>query len=386
MTEDRYENYLAYFNKSVLNAYKENTHLFDITEEHNGGFIYNKSLSEESVEYRWYQLRYAYRKLKDDSTCVAAWIPDLVELSPNEQRIWRANEITSPEFSTNDPDFSDWVGIYLSPGGKFPNIRIRPIANIYLQIKLINALCNIELGRRLFKKEHNPELQFPQAENTKSYKSAVMQLNNLVNDEMDQETIRALAASLSITLTDHTKKLNSLKEILPETKIKIIHEPLKECSNKRAKIHGVSTEGTKSYDASIEFKNDLNKVGDALCELKSWLEDIFKLDAKSCLRRIEMQPFFPELDAKDGLITMLNAIKAAIGKTITAVEYGREPSSPNCHEREGLILHFEDGTSLSILIGSNAQNVAQKHENLSPNDFHTDLSFFWAPSIHKKTT
>lgn len=71
-------------------------------------------------------------------------------------------------------------------------------------------------------------------------------------------------------------------------------------------------------------------------------------------------------------------LKQAEGKTIAAVEYGVVEGLPDwVHEGEAMVLHFTDGTALSIEIGSNAKNLSDEHPNLKPEDFHTDLMPIW---------
>jgi len=49
------------------------------------------------------------------------------------------------------------------------------------------------------------------------------------------------------------------------------------------------------------------------------------------------------------------------------------------HQREGMILHFTDGSILGIDTGSNACNVADEHEGLQPDEFHADFMLMWVP-------
>ena len=69
-----------------------------------------------------------------------------------------------------------------------------------------------------------------------------------------------------------------------------------------------------------------------------------------------------------------------IGKTIASFEYGFDkPFHSEAHEGEIIILHFTDGSSLTIQIGSNAANLAAKHKALKPRDVHTDLIAIFHP-------
>jgi hypothetical protein len=63
-----------------------------------------------------------------------------------------------------------------------------------------------------------------------------------------------------------------------------------------------------------------------------------------------------------------------IGKTVASCEYGFDkPFHSDAHEGEIIVLHFTDGSSLSIQIGSNAMNLAEKHKRLKARDVHADL-------------
>jgi len=88
-------------------------------------------------------------------------------------------------------------------------------------------------------------------------------------------------------------------------------------------------------------------------------------------------------DQNPKIVAPVHALKArvlerAVGKTITAVEYGVEESLPEWkHEGEAIVLHFADGTALSIEAGSNSKNLASDFEGLEPGDIHTDLITVW---------
>ncbi len=71
-------------------------------------------------------------------------------------------------------------------------------------------------------------------------------------------------------------------------------------------------------------------------------------------------------------------LKQVVGKTIADVEYGAVERLPDyIHEGEAIVLHFTDGTALSIEIGSNVRNLSAIHPDLKPGDFHTDLVPIW---------
>jgi hypothetical protein len=73
----------------------------------------------------------------------------------------------------------------------------------------------------------------------------------------------------------------------------------------------------------------------------------------------------------------MDTIQHAVGKTIDSVEFGRAERHERVHHSEAVVLHFTDGTALSIAVGSNAWNLSGEDSSLSPGDFHTDLIVFW---------
>jgi hypothetical protein len=72
------------------------------------------------------------------------------------------------------------------------------------------------------------------------------------------------------------------------------------------------------------------------------------------------------------------ALGQAVGKTIANVEYGVVEGLPEwVHKGEAIVLHFTDGTALSIEIGSNAKNISEVHPGLMPGDFYSSLLLTW---------
>jgi hypothetical protein len=69
----------------------------------------------------------------------------------------------------------------------------------------------------------------------------------------------------------------------------------------------------------------------------------------------------------------LSTLRTAVGKTIVGVEFGEQEMSKSCHQAEAIILHFDDGNSMSFTIGSNAGNLEGSTKNLKASDFSTDI-------------
>jgi len=130
------------------------------------------------------------------------------------------------------------------------------------------------------------------------------------------------------------------------------------------------------------FHDDLTAIAQGLDVLRTWLEKVLSASAEICLRREDaVSHLLPKIIGKPMPEFKFEELKMVEGKTIRAIEYGVEESHLELHEREGIIIHFTDGSSLGISVGSNAQNIASQYPEFSPSDMHTDLMVFWAPSI-----
>jgi hypothetical protein len=69
------------------------------------------------------------------------------------------------------------------------------------------------------------------------------------------------------------------------------------------------------------------------------------------------------------------------GKTVERVEYGFREGWKGVHGSEAMILHFTDGSIMSIDTGSNAWNLACGKSDLNPEDFHVNFRIHWVPSL-----
>lgn len=87
----------------------------------------------------------------------------------------------------------------------------------------------------------------------------------------------------------------------------------------------------------------------------------------------------PSISAQNPTAGALEQIK---GKTIADWEFGTVELGSECHLSERIILHFTDGSKMTLDIGSNAYNVSSEVNNavqsgkrikLRPSDFHADL-------------
>jgi hypothetical protein len=78
-------------------------------------------------------------------------------------------------------------------------------------------------------------------------------------------------------------------------------------------------------------------------------------------------------------------VRHMAGKTISNVEFGFRENISNVHQSELIIIHFADGSILSIETGSNAENLSNKHSELAAEDFHVDFILHWVPPLSELT-
>ncbi len=378
------EKYIHYFDRSVLNHYKTNSHAYKVIEDDMGGEI---GVSENWTDlreeaYPYIELKFGFRKLSDDRICVAIFMPGFTEkVSKQDYAKWSGFELTNPTFSDNDQAFNRWKGRYIEGSWEVEDGPRREIEN---SIKKINALTKQAIGSLLFKVSNNQLVNYPAAENTAEYTKSILELYRLIIDGIIKDTIELLAKHLSVNLSDPTKTLNSLKEVLAPEWIDKIHEPLKSLSIKRMLIHGIPSSGSQTINAHEKYHQDLLSVKKALLFLIQWLEYKFKLSASSCLKREESMSNFPIISTGPCPPEKMEEAQKMVGKTIKSVDFGGVEYCQESHGSEALALHFEDGSSLSIQIGSNAYNISMKHRDIKPSDFGTDIMLFWADSISIK--
>lgn len=381
----KYEQHFLYFDRSVLAQYRASPHIFGLKEDDMGGILEtaldDDDLDNDLSENQYVRVRFGFRKLRNNCVCIAGLRYDVQELPEKDQFIWRGNMLNSPRFAQDDPAFERWIHRYIE--GSW-DVEDGPRIQIDQYVKLIRSLTLQTLGRHLFRFEENTLINYPISENTDAYDKAHLELYRLIVDGLDNNALVLLADKLKIPLSDPKKTLNSLKELLPKDLIKIIHNPLKKCSNERSDIHGVPSE-LGSFPAFDTFHRDLIEIAKSLEELNKWLENSLSVDSKACLEREEwVKGLSPKFIGPPRPEFKLNELRKAEGKSIKSVEFGGEAEMKGVHGREGMIFHFSDGTSMSILVGSNVGNLAHKFKDMKEEEFKTDLMVFWAPSIQKE--
>jgi len=383
MESNDYEKYLIYFDRSVLNYYRDNSHVYKVIEDEIGGEIRISQnwKEDDSDKYPYIEIKFGFRKLKNGEVCIVVFGPTFLKnTSRKDLKRWKGYIINERQFKEEDDYFNRWVKRYILGSWDVKDGSRKEIEN---RLDLISALTKYKTGIPLFKCRRSILLNYPKAENEEEYKKANLELYRLVIDGLNKNAIIELAKLLNKKLSDESKTLNSLKEILPEKLIGKIHTQLKELRDRRSKIHKTPSENIKRLNAFDRFDLDLKKIANCLDELLLWLEEIFNIDAKSCKGSEDSMKNFPKIVGPPRPAFKLDDLKKIENKKVKSVEFGEVEKYKDCHEAEAIIFNFYDGSSMAIKIHSNALNLKSEY-GIPPNEFHTSLDIFWAKPIKSK--
>jgi hypothetical protein len=370
---------LVYFDRAVLAKYRDSPNLYTLVEDDMGGLL--RTVPCEDICVPYIEMRFGFRRLADGSTCLAVFAPDLKRLDASDFNVWMGHFIEHPVFAVSDSAFERWRARYLEGSWEADD---GPRIHLERLVRLLRALTAQTLGIPLFRSEGNPHLNYPDAENTYAYTKAHLELSRLLIEGLNGEAVKLIADHIGKSLTDPSKTLNSLREILPKDLHSVVYEPLHRCNRERNAVHSDPSLPVETFEAFKAFNNDLALLESALRALTSWLESLLNADAENCLRREEvMQGAFPHFSQCPPPPYASGELMKAVGKTISAIEYGHQITHPDVHQAEAVVVHFSDGTSMAIIIGSNASNVASQYDGLKSSDFSADFMFFWAPASCK---
>jgi len=385
MENNDYEKYLLYFDRSVLNYYRDNSHVYEVIEDEIGGKIKISSnwKEEDSDKYPYIEIIFGFRKLKYGDICIVVFGPTFLKnTSEKDLERWNGYIINKRQFKEKDDCFDGWTKRYILGSWDVEDGSRKEIED---RLDLISVLTKHKIGIPLFKCCRSILLNYPKAENEEEYNKANLELYRLVIDGLSKDAIIELAKLLNKNLSDKRKTLNSLKEILPEELVGKIHTPLKELRDRRSKIHKTPSENIKRLNAFDRFDSDLKNIANCLDELLLWLEEIFNIDAKSCRGSEDSMKNFPKIVGPPQPAFKLDDLKKIENKKVKSVEFGEVEKYKDCHEAEAIIFHFYDGSSMAIKIHSNADYLKSEYR-IPPNEVDTALDIFWAKPIKSKNS
>ena len=78
------DKYFQYFYRSVLNHYRTNSHAYKVVEDDIGGQLRVADDWDESMEdeFPFLELHFGFRKLVDNTTCIAMFMPSFADKVP----------------------------------------------------------------------------------------------------------------------------------------------------------------------------------------------------------------------------------------------------------------------------------------------------------------
>lgn len=390
MQRSRSPELLAYFERPVLQRYTSQPNLFVVHENGVLGRIrpteeYRRHKPAQDEAPSWpEQVRYGFRRLCNGQVCVAAFVPDLARLPDPERHYWFSFEIDNPTFHPDDPIFEEFVSTTLVGGFTESEPILTRLADV---LELVN--CVTDEMPALFAATSNPDLHFPLAENSKAYQDAHIQLHKLVIDGMREGALRKVAEEINVNLGDAKGRLSILETLLPDEIKPTVLRPLRDCSRVRQEVHRVRTGEAQAGSFVERFEDDVEDVVEGLQALLSWLESVYNVNARLIRRRKgAMSVLFPRFASKEPIPEeKLEWLKRCVGKTVHRVEFGIEqvPPGGEIHHSEAIVLHFTDGSSVCIRVGSNVLNLKSEGKLSHPSDVTTDLMVFWAPGAGDET-
>lgn len=379
MNATKYSFPWTYFRRSVLARYRTESHRYTVIEDDMGGRIETIWPNDHDPEHgdlpNW-RVSFAFRHLADGDVCVAVFSPDIRNLPQDELLHWRADLLHSPDFGAPDAAFERWCARYLEGSWE---VEDGPRMGIEDHIPRINALTRRVVGQPLFKWASHPLLTYPAAQNSEEYDKAVLRLYQLVGDGLQPSALEPIARHLGVDLPHPDYRFDSLKQLLPQELHSVVYEPLRDLNAlRRPVVHEVPPPPTE-MDAFSDFRRLLMTVDRALRELLNWLQRTYGLDADKCLQREQAMAALPTVCRPPEPPFKFEDAKKAEGKTIRRVDFGSQKVPEEVGPSEAMVLHFTDGSVMALTIGSNAGDLADKHEDLSVSDFCTDIMVQWVP-------
>jgi hypothetical protein len=375
-----YAKIVGFFDQRVLTSYRSEPDRYILEADHFEGHL-RAVVDDEGIPMAGDSLdiRFGYRTCASGDLALAVYLPDLVEKSAAYVSRWAAYHLANPEWIAEpDKRFEMWKARYLE--GSW-NIENGPRYHLEETIATINALCTEVIGQALFRFSNNPALNFPVAQNTHAHQDAHRELYCYVLDGLDKQTIERIAAHQGLTLkTSSDQTLKALEKALPTLPPgSVLWRAFGKVSTERRNAgHGVRPPAQR-FLAFEEFTTDLEAVVIGLRELLATLENILGMSSERARKRQQAKKWLPQIDRPPETHYSIAQLPAIIGKTVARVEYGYCKQIDSVHQSEGMILHFTDGSILGIDTGSNACNIADKHEGLQPDDFHVDFMLKWVP-------
>jgi len=377
---------LGFFEPHVLAAYREQPDKFRVTTDHFEGHLtisteYYARLDDRGQDEEYINVRFGYRTLRNGELKLAVFLPDLLDKSKGHAVRWGAFLVKTDDWLDKDQDerFSLWERRYIDGDWSVDN---GPAFHLLEEIRLINGLTAEATGRRLFA-IHEPNIPYPAAQNTHRYEDAHRELYGVLIDGLDKTGIERLGDRLGRpTNAQSSKTRAALAEVLPAvTADPVFAGPIENVSEQRRRAAHKVRPPAAPIPAFEQFTKDLQLCVAAMRLLRSSLERELRMDSKTATGRQSALAHLPQIGRPAEPNCSINDAAGMVGKTVAKVEFGFRHDIERVHQSELLIVHFTDGSVMSIDTGCNAGNLRDRaHE---PQDFRVDFRIQWVPPTLK---
>lgn len=377
-----YKGLLGYFGAGVVAAYQNERDKYRIDGDSFHGRLtltndYYERLTPEDRVQEFINVEFGYRTLKNGDTAIVIVLPDLTKKSKGHVRRWSGFRLSNPEWSEKpDQRFQQWARPNLAGvWNKGPGVRSR----LSKLIHTINCLTSEALDKSLFTHELDASLSFPAAENSHQYQDAHRELYRYLIDGLDADCMRLLVARLGKTINVSGKTVEVMKKIFPN-----LDSPSNFCaayalvSNQRGPAAHKVRQSAVTMPATAQFKNDLELCVAGLKELLTTLEKELAMNGEKATERNDAKKHLPQIvRPSDPSYSICDAARMK-GKTVERVEFGSRKKVENV-QSEVLIIHFTDGSIMSIQTRSNFGNLADDIPDLEGHGLDVNFSMHWVP-------
>jgi hypothetical protein len=373
---------LGFFETEVLAAYREQPDKYELKTDYFDGHLnissnHYERLDDQGRDKEYIEVRFGYRTLRNGELKIAVFLPDLIEKSGGHAARWSAFLVETGDWLENDKDerFSLWKRRYIEGDWGVDN---GPAFQLLEEIKLVNGLTNESAGKPLFSVD-DPNIPYPAAQNTHRYEDAHRELYGALVDGLDKVAIEHLGQRLGRPLNAQSMKTRAaLAKVVPVlATATVFNDPIENVSEQRRRASHKARPPAAPMAAFEQFTKDLQLCHQAVRFLRTTLETELHMDAKKAAIRQDALARMPRLGHKAESNYSINGAALMVGKTVEKVEYGFRRDIEGVHQSELLIVHFSDGSIISIDTGSNAGNLRDRaHE---AQDFHVDFHIHWVP-------
>jgi hypothetical protein len=251
--DERAMGILRFFDPAVLAPYREQPDKYVITTDYFEGRVtvtsaYFAQLDAAAQDREYIDVKFGYRTQRSGDLAIAAYLPDLVDHSPNHVERWRPFISAGRDWLEEDQDvrFSLWFRRYLQGDWDVEN---GPASQLVCEINLINGLAREAVGRQLFSVDE-PNIAYPAAQNTHRHEDAHRELYGVLIDGLEKSAIEELGKRLwpsdqcseftharcaceSIAGGDRSCLLRSARERVRAAPARVAHNPTTREANAR---------------------------------------------------------------------------------------------------------------------------------------------------------